>query len=211
MEEQTINTLVEPFPDDAIRSRRGGHGKELRYLETWRIIDRLNRAFAHNWTFRILEWKVMENEVVVHAELEAAGVSKQAFGGSTITRNRDTGEAISIGDDVKAASSDALKKASTSLGVGLAQLYGSREAGKQESKPLAAVAPRAPDRNGRATDRQVQAILAVAQQRGMSEPEIRTRVLDNLGVSLERLGRREASEMITKLSHGNGRAVGGAA
>ena len=78
MEDQIINALVEPFPAEAIKTRRGGRGKELRYLETWRVVDRLNRAFAHHWTFRLLEWKVMENEVVVHAELEAAGIAKQA-------------------------------------------------------------------------------------------------------------------------------------
>jgi hypothetical protein len=38
---------------------------------------------------------------------------------SQITRKKDSGEVISLGDDLKAAATDALKKAATLLGVGL--------------------------------------------------------------------------------------------
>jgi len=217
MEEQIINALVEPFPAEAIKTRRGGRGKELRYLETWRVVDRLNRAFAHHWTFRLLEWKVMENEVVVHAELEAAGIAKQAFGSSMITRNRDSGEAISVGDDVKAGGSDALKKAATLFGVGL-ELYAGRSA---EAPPLKlpAKAPSSPENrrkgpaatpsapeggNGpsRITERQLRAVLALAESKGGGEVSVRTQILSTYSVPLERLDRRQASEVISGLNNG---------
>jgi len=203
MDKETQTVLVEPFPEDAIRSRRGNHGKQLHYLETWRVIDRLNQAFGHDWNFRIHEWKVMENEVVVHAEVEAAGVVKQAFGSSCITRSRESGDAVSIGDDLKSASSDGLKKASSKFGIGL-HLY----SGKPAPAPGELETPKTPGSNGRLTDRQLRAILAVAGQKGMSEAEIRTKILDSFGAPLEQLGRKEASQLITKLN--NGSAEGGA-
>jgi hypothetical protein len=210
MKEDTRLALVAPFPEDAVSTRKGTHGKTLQYIETWRVIDRLNQAFGHDWSFRILEWRLLDAEVIVHAELAAGGLVKQAFGSSTITRSKETGDPTGIGDDVKAAASDALKKAATLLGVGL-ELYAGKGEEMPETRPHAAP-PRRSSSNGRLTDRQAQAILAVAKLRGMSEPEIRTRILDDFGVTLEQLGRREASELISKLNNGTGRqAQGGAA
>ena len=223
MEDQIINALVESFPDTVIKTRRGSHGKELKFLETWRVIERLNVAFEHDWTLTILEWRVMENEVVVHAELEAAGSSKQAFGSSTITRNRDSGEAISIGDDVKAAGSDALKKAATLFGVGL-ELYSGRSAEVHPRKPPANApsaqencretsrakpsAPNGPHGPSGITERQLQAVLSLAESRGGGAVAVRTQVLDRFGVPVEQLTRRQASQVISALNNG-GIVVGG--
>jgi hypothetical protein len=46
-------------------------------------------------------------------------VTKAAFGSSRITRDNRSGKAVALGDDLKAATTDALKKAATLLGVGL--------------------------------------------------------------------------------------------
>jgi hypothetical protein len=199
MNKDTRNTLVTPFPDDAVSSRRGSHGKTLQYIETWRVIDRLNDAFGHDWSWRVLEWQLVESEIVVVAELDAGGVVKHGFGNSTITRGKDSGEPVNIGDDVKSAASDALKKAATLFGVGL-ELYSGRT-----KKPAATTTtPATPPRStpGRATERQQRAILSIAGNQGLSEPQIRTRILDGFGVPLEQLSRRVASELITKLNTG---------
>ena len=47
------------------------------------------------------------------------------FGASQVTRDRETKALISLGDDLKAAATDALKKCATFLGVGL-HLYAER-------------------------------------------------------------------------------------
>jgi hypothetical protein len=223
MKEEVRSTLTEPFPDAAIRTRRGGHGKELRYLETWRCIERLNQAFDHDWSFRIIEWRLLDSEVVVHGELEAGGITKQAFGSSQVTRSRESGEVVSIGDDVKAAASDALKKAATLLGIGL-ELY----AGKSEQTATAKTPTKAPSRsrngkngvgegtdqgstpsNGsRITERQLAAVLSLAESRGGGAVTVRTQVLDQFGVPLEQLDRRQASQVISALNNG-GIGVGG--
>jgi len=224
MNEDVRSTLTEAFPDAAIKTRRGGHGKELRYLETWRIVDRLNVALEHDWSFRILEWKVVESEVVVHGELEAGGVIKHAFGSSAVTRSRDSGEVVSIGDDVKSAASDALKKSATLLGIGL-ELY----AGKGEQATTAKTPAKAsrrsrnagnggvqdppqgptPSNGSRITERQLQAVLSLAESRGGGAVTVRTQVLDEFGVPLEQLDRRQASQVISALNNGGLQGVGG--
>ena len=52
-------------------------------------------------------------------KLTAGGISKMAFGASSITRAKSGGKPISLGDDLKGASTDSLKKGATLLGVGL--------------------------------------------------------------------------------------------
>ena len=59
------------------------------------------------------------DEVIVIGQLNAGGIVKSQFGSSRITRAKDTGDIISLADDLKAAATDALKKAATLLGVGL--------------------------------------------------------------------------------------------
>ncbi len=209
MNENTRSSLVAPFPEDAVSSRKGTHGKTLQYIETWRVVDRLNEAFAHDWSLRVLEWKLLDAEVVVWAELDAGGVVKHGFGNSTVTRSKDSGEPVSIGDDIKAAASDALKKAATLFGVGL-ELYSGRSSAGRAPLPEADRPP-GPGA-GRVTERQSKAILALAHKKGMSEPQIRTRILDQYGRPLEELDRRTASELISRLNTGSlQRAEGGAA
>jgi hypothetical protein len=57
--------------------------------------------------------------VIVIGQLNAGGIVKSQFGSSRITRAKETGDIISLSDDLKAAATDALKKAATLLGVGL--------------------------------------------------------------------------------------------
>lgn len=67
---------------------------------------------------------MLQDEVLVLGRLTAGTVCKTQFGTSSITRNKQTGEVISLGDDLKAAATDALKKAATLLGVGLSLYSG---------------------------------------------------------------------------------------
>ena len=57
--------------------------------------------------------------MIVIGQLNAGGIVKSQFGSSRITRARETGDIISLSDDLKAAATDALKKAATLFGVGL--------------------------------------------------------------------------------------------
>ena len=124
--------LESPFTPAQIKHRKGNFNRTLAYVEAPAVIARLNDAFDAAWSFEIKEHQILQEEVLVLGRLTAEGITKTQFGSSQITRKKDTGEVISLGDDLKAAATDALKKAATLLGVGL-HLYES-EASPQ--KPM---------------------------------------------------------------------------
>ena len=113
--------LEKPFGPEQIKQREGNFGKMLDYIEGHAVIQRLNDAFDADWSFTIIRHDILKetDEVIVLGELKAGNVVKTQFGSSRITRARESGEIISLADDLKAAATDALKKAATLLGVGL--------------------------------------------------------------------------------------------
>jgi hypothetical protein len=113
--------LEQPFGPEQIKQREGNFGKMLDYIEGHEVIQRLNDAFDSEWSFTITKHEIMQetDEVIVIGQLNAGGIVKSQFGSSRITRAKETGDIISLADDLKAAATDALKKAATLLGVGL--------------------------------------------------------------------------------------------
>jgi len=222
MNDEVRAVLERPFLAQQLRSRRAASGKSLTYVETHSYIERLNEAYDGRWDFVVLEHEVVDTEVVVLGRLSADGVTKTAFGGSKRTKSRDSGEAISLADDLKAAASDALKKCCSLLGLGL-HLYGEVAAttgSHADSRPQAQQPQ--PRRSGvntqTLTSRQYAAILAIAERIGLDEASLLAQVKELYGAPLDALDRRSASELITRLgSNGNGNgsnvkaAQGGAA
>jgi hypothetical protein len=113
--------LEQPFGPEQIKQREGNFGKMLDYIEGHAVIQRLNDAFDGEWSFTMTKYEIMKetDEVIVIGQLNAGGIVKSQFGSSRITRAKETGDIISLADDLKAAATDALKKAATLLGVGL--------------------------------------------------------------------------------------------
>ena len=130
--------LEKQFTGKEIKTRKGNFGNMIDYVDIQLIIQRLNDAFDQLWSFKVIEHQILENEVIVLGELATLGISKQQFGTSSITKNAKTGASISIGDDLKAASSDSLKKCASLLGVAL-HIYGDslpdQPEEKKEDKP----------------------------------------------------------------------------
>jgi hypothetical protein len=81
----------------------------------------LNDAFDANWSFEIIRHEIVEDkgEIVVLGKLNTDGVVKSQFGSSGITRAVETGEIISLADDLKAGATDSLKKCATLLEAGI--------------------------------------------------------------------------------------------
>jgi len=113
--------LEKHFGQEQIKQREGNFGKMLDYIEGHSVIQRLNDAFDADWSFTIVRYDILKetDEVIVQGELKAGNVVKMQFGSSKITHARKNGDIISLGDDLKAAATDALKKAATLFGVGL--------------------------------------------------------------------------------------------
>ena len=159
--EQTVREILErEFEPNLIKKRKGRGGMVLDYLETASVIRRLNEAFGSEWNFRILEHGVdtEAKAVWVLGELTALGLIKQQFGA------KDIYEKSTLGDNLKSAASDCLKKCATLFGVGL-HLYEDELPGEAveptEIKPPADVKPKS---NGKATGKQVGYIMRLTEK-----------------------------------------------
>jgi hypothetical protein len=119
--------LTQKTPAEVIRYREGPSGMMLAYVEHAWVNEQLNLAFNWAWSWEILEWRFVPEsdplEVFVLGRLTVhtphGDLIKTQFGSAEVKRARKTGLPLSIGDDLKAASSDALKKASSLLGLAL--------------------------------------------------------------------------------------------
>jgi hypothetical protein len=194
------DVLCRPFPPELIKQRQGQGGKTLSYVETPAVIARLNEG-CDAWSFEIVEHQVLEEEVVVVAKLTADGVMKMAFGGTSITRDRD-GRSVSIADDLKAAGSDALKKAASLLGVGL-ELYGGAPLAPAPTAPQHA--PRAVQPADRLTGKQYSALQSITRRQNIATDDLTYMLEERFKkVELAHLTRREASSLLSELTGANG-------
>ena len=125
--------LEKPFTAAQIRQRKGRNGL-LDYVEGHTVIQRLNDALESQWSFEVMHHEIREEEVLVLGKLTAETIAKMAFGTSQVTRERESGKAVSLGDDLKAAATDAMKKCATFLGVGL-HLYAEKPIGGRVPVP----------------------------------------------------------------------------
>jgi hypothetical protein len=194
--------LTKPFRKDQLKQREGQRGKVLTYVDIAAVIERLNEA-CELWSFEVVKHEVQDGEAIVLGKLTADGVVKMAFGGSNITVDRE-GSVLSIADDLKAAASDALKKAASMLGVGLDLYGGSRREEREESPPVQS--PSSPAE--RVTTRQLAALGATCKRQGIPQGELLSLVASRTGKGeLAHLSRNEASALITELT-GNGHGPG---
>jgi len=118
-DQEDIKTLQDilnrPFTQELIKYRKGFNGARLAYIETHSVIERLNEAFGLFWNWEVTDFAIEEKQVYCKGKLTVTvtgrTIVKEGFGGKQ--------RSMEIGDDLKSASSDALKKASSLLGVGL--------------------------------------------------------------------------------------------
>ena len=195
--------LEQPFEPSQIKQREGNFGKMLDYIEGHAVIQRLNDAFESQWSFSIIRHEILKDtdEVIVLGELKAGEIVKTQFGSSQITRARETKQIISLADDLKAAATDALKKAATLLGVGLHLYNGSKNAspsGNGNGQQNGANQKQG-NGNGRLSDAQFRYILRLGYERGLTRTEINGKCQQAFGVVLDHLSKSDASAIIQML------------
>ena len=118
----TYQNLSEPFPQEMERTLNKG-GANLTYIPVSEVINRMNKILGvENWSFTVESWQQLGTSIVAHvrvlATIDDTSVTRDGVGGQKIKMNKQ-GEPVDIGDEVKCAVSDALKKAVQTLGVGL--------------------------------------------------------------------------------------------
>jgi hypothetical protein len=116
-----LKALIQiPTPREFIKVRQGRSNKQLSYIEGGYVIARLNQVFSPaGWDFEVLKEMIEPKEVVVRGRLvikdHANGyeVGKTQYG--TKTRYAE----VPLGDTLKAAATDCLKKCASLFGIGL--------------------------------------------------------------------------------------------
>jgi len=203
--------LEKPFEQEQIKQRIGTYGTVLDYVEGHTVIQRLNDAFDGKWSFEILRCKILEkeDEVVVLGRLSAEGVVKCQFGSSRITRAKDSGEIISLADDLKAAATDSLKKCATMLGVGLYLYNGDKslhdpKQGNPSDGRAETASNKTRDNNsvngqGRITNKQLNYLVILARSLGLDSKALDDESIKIFGVKMAYLTVKDASAFIDLL------------
>jgi len=215
--------LEKPFGPEQIKQREGNFGKMLDYIEGHAVIQRLNDAFDADWSFVIIKHEIIKetDETIVLGELGAGSIKKTQFGSSRITRARNTGDMVSLADDLKAAATDSLKKCATMLGIGL-HLYNKDDGNNQRpnggnqsngqgwnnNQPSGSGGNGNGyqrngngnvNSNGRITAKQHKFIISLLKNNGITKKEINQRCVDAYGSVLDYLSRADASSLISEL------------
>lgn len=222
---ETASRLAEPFPEAAIRWRTGRAGMQFAYITARQVMDRLDGVVGvGGWGD---EYRVIDPAAwAVECRLTVLGVTKADIG---YPNNPDReGEQ----EPLKAAYSDAFKRAAVRFGVGrfLYDLGGKPATFQGQSPPprgqqngaaerQATLAERAqapvntphdrqagagPAATMTATEPQLKAILAIGRAQGMDNAEIEERCQELYGGGPARLSRRQASEFIDHIKGSRG-------
>lgn len=208
MKKELRKQLETPFTPEQIKSRKGLWGKMLDYIEGHSVISRLNEVFDSDWSFSIVEHKILEDEVVVLGRLQVFDLVKEQFGSNQITRDSQTSKVLCLGENLKGAATDALKKCASLLGVGL-HLYGENLNGsnkvselekKEESVPAPSNGNGGADPSTLITPKQKKYCLTLGRRANLDSSQVNKLCIDNYSIPLDELTKFQASELIAMLT-----------
>ena len=198
MNKEVTNILDKPFDNELIKQKKTKEGDVLSYVEGSQYIRRLNQAFGYNWSFEITDMKVVKDEVIVLGKLSADGVMKMQYGTSG-----DTSSSKPLGDRVKAAGTDALRKCSSLFGLGLHLYEGGHHNGGNGNNSQ-------PDNNHqtnghedaetRLTSRQLKAIHAIRTKLEITNDALKELCQKRYNKTPDYLSKTEASQLIDEMS-----------
>lgn len=119
---QQLKLLLTRTPQQYIRQRPAKGGGVWNYVTGGYFKKVLNLMFGWRWSFEIVNSKIEHGEVVVCGKLictthDGFNIVKMQYGNKEIVYKKGTEKPLSIGNDYKAAATDALKKCSSELGI----------------------------------------------------------------------------------------------
>lgn len=126
MNAKQLGMLLKQTPTKYVRERPAKGGGTWKYVSGGYVRKCLNIMFGWDWDFEILEQMVLNGEAIVKGKLTVRSngrtITKMQFGNKdVIYRKLQQGETerqpLSIGNDMKAAATDALKKCAAELGI----------------------------------------------------------------------------------------------
>lgn len=207
--------LSEPTPKEFIKQRVGRGGMTLDYVETGYVIRKLNEIFNGMWDFEIEDQQVGKEQVWVKGKLtvwlmKEVKIVKTQYGGHPIAKDRTTGAVIDIGDTLKAAASDSLKKCASMLGIAQDIYFPQLDVvlnGKESEEVVAAPVPLEEELASTGKKQRIFGMYdGLAKKKGVEKPDpekCKEWVKAQYGLaSFNDLTDKQASEIVAKLSAG---------
>ena len=125
-----LELILKRTPDKYVRNRPAKGGGQWKYVSGGYVKKCLNLLFGFDWSFEILEQMIMHKEAIVKGKLtinsNGKTIVKMQFGNKDIMYRKGTEEPLSIGNDLKSAATDALKKCAAEIGIA-ADIYNAEE------------------------------------------------------------------------------------
>ena len=123
LNQQQLQYLLQKTPDKHKYKRKAKGGGTWEYVTGVYMKKVLNLMFGWNWSFEIVEHKfdleVEQAYVLGKLTVTSGGktIVKMQFGRAEIKIKKSDGKPLDIGNDLKAAATDALKKCASELGI----------------------------------------------------------------------------------------------
>lgn len=123
-----MNLLYKRTPAMHVHEKPGKGGGRFKYVTGAYVKSQLNKFFGYDWSFTVKEFTVKGNQCIVFGHLSGnirdaegkviATLVREQFGRADIkTLRSDPSKALDFGNDLKAATTDALKKCASDLGI----------------------------------------------------------------------------------------------
>ncbi len=130
--------ILQKTPPQYVYKRPGKGGGTFDYVTVSYVQKALNYIFGWNWDFEIIQQGIEGKQVWVLGKLTVRGtlpnqtIIKTQYGRADIKFKRYTKDMLDFGNDLKGATSDALKKCASMLGIA-SDVYGKADY-KQETE-----------------------------------------------------------------------------
>ena len=116
-----LGRLLKQTPAKYVKQRPAKGGGTWDYVTGGYVRKCLNLMFGWDWSFEIVEQMVLHGEAIVKGKLTCNSngktIVKMQFGNKDIMMKKGTEIPLSIGNDLKAAATDCLKKCAAEIGI----------------------------------------------------------------------------------------------
>lgn len=200
MQTSVQKLFKEKTPKDVIKMRRGAGSMMFPYVPIDYVLKKLDDHFGMFWEFKIIKTEQTPTHIVVQGELTIKSptgfsVSRPGFGRASIKCYQGTKNPVDIGNDYKAAQSDALKKAASLFGIGADVYY--KELEKYEDIDETTL-----DEDSDLRQKTYAQLFAVANEKGLDAEATKKKIKEKYGVShMEELTLEQIQATITNIKN----------
>lgn len=168
LNDKQLKLLLKRTPSQYVKKRPAKGGGTWDYVSGGYVRKVLNLMFGWDWDFEVVSEQVSGGQVIVKGRLtcrvNGRSIVKMQYGCKEIMYKRGTTDPLNLGNDFKAAATDALKKCSAELGVA-ADVYNKEDFKEIDVQPTESI----DEVNDRKERERVMAYIATAKSAAQLE------------------------------------------